>query len=82
MQRCLARQGSQRATGPSTSGRPLPVAAPCRSQRPIWTQRRICARATPVWDDSMTLGDLKAHLDAAVDAEDYDLAARIRDTLQ
>lgn len=30
----------------------------------------------------MTLGDLKAHLDAAVDAEDYDLAARIRDTLQ
>jgi protein-arginine kinase activator protein McsA len=30
----------------------------------------------------MTLADLKAKLDEAVEAEDYDLAARIRDTLQ
>lgn len=30
----------------------------------------------------MTLADLKAQLDLAVDQEDYDLAARIRDTLQ
>ncbi|GBG00627.1 hypothetical protein Rsub_13381 [Raphidocelis subcapitata] len=30
----------------------------------------------------MTLADLKAQLDQAIEQEDYDLAARIRDTLQ
>jgi hypothetical protein len=30
----------------------------------------------------MTLADLKSQLDHAVEAEDYDLAARIRDALQ
>ena len=30
----------------------------------------------------MTLADLKAQLEKAIDDEDYDQAARIRDTLQ
>lgn len=33
-------------------------------------------------DESMTLAELKAKLEMAVEEEDYDLAAQIRDTLQ
>lgn len=35
-----------------------------------------------VWDEAMTLSDLRAQLDVALKTEDYSLAARIRDTLQ
>jgi protein-arginine kinase activator protein McsA len=35
-----------------------------------------------VWDDSLTLSDLRQKLEAAVASEDYAEAARIRDTLQ
>ncbi|KAI8463006.1 MAG: hypothetical protein J3K34DRAFT_159952 [Monoraphidium minutum] len=61
------------------SYRRVPFAAPARRPRAI---SRLQARSAPVWDESMTLADLKAQLDQAVDAEDYDLAARIRDALQ
>lgn len=43
---------------------------------------RTLARAALWEDESLTLADLKAKLDEAVEQEDYDLAARIRDTLQ
>jgi protein-arginine kinase activator protein McsA len=43
-------------------------------------QRRISTCS--VWDDSMTLADLRQQLDAAVSKEDYSLAAQLRDTLQ
>ena len=33
-------------------------------------------------DDSLTLADLQSRLDAAIEKEDYDLAARLRDELQ
>lgn len=39
-------------------------------------------RAESIWDESMSLADLKQQLLAAVDNEDYALAAAIRDTLQ
>jgi protein-arginine kinase activator protein McsA len=35
-----------------------------------------------VWDDSLTLSDLRDKLDAAVANEDYAEAARVRDALQ
>jgi protein-arginine kinase activator protein McsA len=35
-----------------------------------------------VWDDSVTLSDLRQQLDAAVATEDYAAAARLRDELQ
>lgn len=35
-----------------------------------------------VWDDSVTLSDLREKLDAAVASEDYAEAARVRDALQ
>lgn len=73
------RQMGCRGTRTSMSA-PRPVARVSTSwPRPIW---RMLARSAPVWDESMTLADLKAQLDAAVEQEDYDLAARIRDALQ
>eukprot|EP00878_Enallax_costatus_P010002 GHUV01010440.1.p1 GENE.GHUV01010440.1~~GHUV01010440.1.p1 ORF type:complete len:214 (+),score=29.90 GHUV01010440.1:172-813(+) len=46
--------------------------------------RRRLARlqVCSVWDDSLTLADLRQKLDAAVADEDYALAANLRDTLQ
>lgn len=41
-----------------------------------------CRPLKSVWDDSLTLSDLRQKLDAAVAAEDYAEAARLRDTLQ
>lgn len=35
-----------------------------------------------IWDDAMTLGDLRAQLEVAVRTEDFTAAARIRDTIQ
>ncbi|KAF8072408.1 pip [Scenedesmus sp. PABB004] len=55
-----------------------PCARPARQ-----TQRRgLHLQSRSVWDDSLTLADLRSQLDAAVSSEDYALAAKIRDTLQ
>ena len=43
---------------------------------------RLVRMRSALWDESMTLADLKAQLEKAIDDEDYDQAARIRDTLQ
>lgn len=45
-------------------------------------QRWPSTRLRSIWDDSLTLSDLREKLDAAVAAEDYAEAARIRDSLQ
>ena len=52
---------------------------PLRCPAPIF--RRVAALSA-LEDESLTLADLKAQLEDAVEREDYDLAARIRDTLQ
>lgn len=48
-------------------------------QRP---KQQRCRPLKSVWDESLTLSDLRQKLDAAVAAEDYAEAARLRDTLQ
>ncbi len=45
-------------------------------------RRRLPSRGATMWDDAMSLADLKAQLDVAIDAEDYETAASIRDALQ
>lgn len=51
---------------------------------PALARRRACVTRprSALWDDSMTLTDLRTQLEAAIDNEEYELAARIRDTLQ
>jgi protein-arginine kinase activator protein McsA len=57
------------------------VAAVAGLQQPK-AQRCPSTRLRSIWDDSLTLSDLREKLDAAVAAEDYAEAARIRDSLQ
>lgn len=58
----------------------LEAAAPAPGQhRP---QRRLAQPPCSVWDESVTLADLRQKLDAAVAQEDYAAAARLRDELQ
>jgi len=75
--RCLAYRAHCRPYMSRTSMAAAPQLAPRRLQRAI-------LRTVPsaLWDDSMTLADLKKQLDQAIEDEDYDLAARLRDTLQ
>jgi hypothetical protein len=76
--RCLHAGGRLQRARPAPAG-----AAACarRAGAPGARPRAVRARSA-VWDDSMTLADLKAQLEQAIDEEDYDRAARIRDTLQ
>lgn len=50
--------------------------------RPSWVARASSQLRRDFDDESLSLADLKAQLDLAVEEEDYDLAARIRDALQ
>lgn len=44
--------------------------------------RRASRPAKALWDDSMTLSDLQNQLETALQVEDYQLAAKLRDTIQ
>ena len=87
--------GGTRMRGATHISRPLgpghtcigsPVDLTCCRVRPRHVVGLVRRRAGPpcraVWDDSMTLADLKAQLDAALKVEDYTMAARLRDAIQ
>eukprot|EP00882_Tetradesmus_deserticola_P005545 GHRQ01005839.1.p1 GENE.GHRQ01005839.1~~GHRQ01005839.1.p1 ORF type:complete len:214 (+),score=39.44 GHRQ01005839.1:208-849(+) len=68
----------------SRTQQPFRNTQPCA--RPRMGQQTV-QRVTPlaclaVWDDSMTLSQLRTELNTAVQQEDYALAANLRDTLQ
>ncbi len=49
------------------------------------TARRVRSSVAPsraIWDESMTLVDLKVQMEEALKVEDYSLAARLRDLIQ
>eukprot|EP00955_Chlamydomonas_euryale_P033679 349608-Chlamydomonas_euryale.AAC.10 len=55
---------------------------PCRRIYNSGRGRRAAGCACrAVWDESMTLADLRAQLDAALAVEDYKQAARLRDAI-
>lgn len=57
-----------------------PCARHCSAQHKRNFKSTVTCRA--VWDESMTLAQLRKELDTAVKQEDYALAANLRDTLQ
>ncbi|KAG1673080.1 hypothetical protein FOA52_013149 [Chlamydomonas sp. UWO 241] len=87
--RVLSNSGSLGARrGPEAGARAMvPRVAPCCSPSRHAARggedraRSVAPRA--VWDDtdSMTLADMKAHMDAALKVEDYQQAARLRDAI-
>jgi hypothetical protein len=67
------------AAGDAAAASWLAATAAAQQQR---HRRAHRTRVMSVWDDSMTLSDLRDKLDAAVASEDYAEAARVRDALQ
>lgn len=62
--------------------RPPQHVAAAFSQHRFARTRIARFKARSIWDDSLTLSDLRKKLDAAVADENYALAADVRDTLQ
>eukprot|EP00197_Chlamydomonas_leiostraca_P011393 CAMPEP_0202867756 /NCGR_PEP_ID=MMETSP1391-20130828/9606_1 /ASSEMBLY_ACC=CAM_ASM_000867 /TAXON_ID=1034604 /ORGANISM="Chlamydomonas leiostraca, Strain SAG 11-49" /LENGTH=211 /DNA_ID=CAMNT_0049547819 /DNA_START=20 /DNA_END=655 /DNA_ORIENTATION=+ len=64
----------------SVSGRPTTQLITSRPQ--LRCSRRSSFVARAVWDESMTLADLRNQLEAALKVEDYKAAAKLRDAIQ
>lgn len=74
-------QAASFRVGPKCPSR-LHARAAFQAPRTFRTQSRRLQVAHAIWDESMTLADLKAQLDAALEIEDYSQAAKLRDAIQ